>query len=207
MLDIKFIKFFYDESSHFIYKHDLWVQYFFWFIPIVTKAFIGLLILLIIYKIIRYRNYRKIFKSSIIYLLLTAAIGPGLIVNSIFKENFNRARPSQISNFNGHKDFSRAFVISDQCETNCSFSSGHAAMAFYFSSLAYALLLSKNSKLKTYRDEKYFNIIYILSLIFGSLVGFSRILMGGHFLSDVTTSCTIILLINYLIFECWKKIE
>jgi lipid A 4'-phosphatase len=145
--------------------------------------------------------------SSVVYLIITAAVGPGIIVNYVLKENFGRARPSQIIEFGGQKTFTPAFIVSDQCLTNCSFSSGHASMAIYFTAIAYAFALrSKNHKTNVASSSR-FTIIYLLGCLFGIMVGMSRILMGGHFLSDVAFSCFITLLVNYLLFLWWKKLK
>lgn len=133
--------------------------------------------------------------SGSFYFIFTTAIGSGLVVNSVFKENFGRARPMTIQDFGGTKNFSGPLVISDQCKHNCSFSSGHAAMGYSLTSLAYIF------------SYIYFTRIYSLVLIFGSLVGFSRILMGAHFLSDVIASCLVVLIINHLIYLWQKKLR
>lgn len=205
--DIKFNELFYSEVSGFIYKRNWLVEFFYLSIPILTKYFLIFLALLLTYKALKFSDFKNLMSSYVIYLLIAAALGPGLIVNYVLKENFYRARPSQIEYFNGSKNFSKAFVISDQCDTNCSFSSGHAAMAFYFTSLAYALVIARKNKASNNNLKLNFTSVYTLGIIFGSLVGLSRILMGRHFLSDVTTSCAIVLIINHLLYECWKKIK
>ncbi|MFY9589923.1 phosphatase PAP2 family protein [Rickettsia endosymbiont of Halotydeus destructor] len=190
-LDIDFSKFFYHTNNGFIYKNTAVVRFLFLSIPILTKAIVIISLLSAFYYFIKYR--KSIFLSWSFYILITVAIGPGLIVNYALKENFGRARPAQIENFGGEKDFTGALLITNQCDSNCSFSSGHAAMGYYFTSLAYIL------------PHIYFSWVYITALLFGSLVGFSRILMGGHFISDVTASCFIILLVNHVLYLVWLK--
>jgi lipid A 4'-phosphatase len=146
-----------------------------------------------IYLYVRYKQPKLILTSWAFFLFTTALIAPGLIVNTVLKDNFGRARPSQIQEFNGTKKFTAAFVMTNQCDENCSFSSGHAAMGFYFSALAYVAA------------GLYFSRIYMITIIFGSMVGLSRIIMGGHFASDVIISGFIVLLFNHLIYLCWKK--
>jgi lipid A 4'-phosphatase len=141
-------------------------------------------------------------KYIALYLILTCSIGPGLIVNHLFKENVGRPRPSQITSFNGIKEFIPIFAMSDQCNHNCSFPSGHAAMGYYFSALAYAFALYRSGN-----SSSDFTKIYLSAILFGSLVGFSRILMGGHFLSDVVASCFIVLTINHLLYFCIKQLK
>ena len=59
---------------------------------------------------------------------------------------------------------------SDQCERNCSWISGESSAAFSF--FVGTLILKKPF------------ILCFLILVFGTIVSFCRISMGGHFLSD-----------------------
>ena len=115
-------------------------------------------------------------------------------IGEVFKENFGRARPRHIEEFNGKREFTGAFKISDQCERNCSFSSGHAAMGYFLTAIAYTTNLL------------YFNRIYLAGIVFGSLVGLSRIVMGGHFLSDVLASAFVVLFLDHVIFILWQML-
>ena len=205
--DIAFNELFFEKNDGFIYKDNWLVDFLFLSVLILTKYFLVLLCLVLAYQILRYRNLTAVIGSYSVYLLISAAIGPGLIVNYAFKENFYRARPSQIKYFNGSKNFSQAFMISDQCDTNCSFSSGHAAMGYYFTAIAYALVIARKNKPSNNNIKRNFTLLYSTGILFGSMVGLSRILMGRHFLSDVSTSCAIVLIINHLLYECWKKIK
>ncbi|KAA5605908.1 phosphatase PAP2 family protein [Roseospira marina] len=109
---------------------------------------------------------------QVLFLVLSLAIGPGLIVNGILKEWWGRARPSDIVPFGGDALFSPAWMMSDQCLTNCAFVSGHAAMGFWV--VAFALLAPRNLR----------PWAVAAALLFGVIVGGARIVVGGHFLSD-----------------------
>ena len=194
-LDIKFSEFFYSSSAGFIYQKNPIVLFVFQATPIATKIFLVICLSYILFNLIQNKGLKKTILSSTFYLVITIAVGPGLIVNYILKDHFGRARPSQIAYFHGTKEFAPAFSISNQCNTNCSFSSGHAAISYYYTSLAYIV------------SSIYFIRIYSSFIIFGSIVGFTRILMGGHFLSDVIASCFIILIINHLFFLLWQKLR
>jgi lipid A 4'-phosphatase len=163
------------------------------------------------------RNHRsKTLAILSLYLMLASLIGPGITVNYLFKEKIGRARPKEIQTFGGEKIFTKAAQMTDQCEHNCSFSSGHAAMGYYFTALAYAAILhSKLTKKKQLLElgennakpaAKRFNLIYSVFLVFGSLVGFSRVVMGGHFISDVSASCCAVLLINHLCYLLCQRL-
>lgn len=192
-LDIQIANYFYEPELGFLYKTNVIVQIFYMSIPLITKIFSIACLLYMIYLYLKHRKPKLMLNSSAFFLFATAIIGPGLVVNTVLKDNFGRARPRQIKEFNGNKEFTRAFVITNQCEKNCSFSSGHAAMGFYFSAIAYIA------------STLYFTRIYLLGIAFGASVGLSRIIMGGHFASDVVTSALIVLLLNHLIFIWWKK--
>lgn len=107
------------------------------------------------------------------FLLGALVLGPGLIANGLFKENWGRARPRQVTEFGGTADFSAPLVIADQCSSNCSFVSGDASMGFYF--LALALVTPKKTR----------RLAILAALAFGLFIGFIRVLQGAHFFSDV----------------------
>lgn len=193
-IDIGISALFYSNDLSFFYKNSFVLELIFRAIPFITKLFVAICFSYLAYISLKHKDIKRVIRSWAFFLCISAAIAPGLTVNYLLKENFGRARPRQIKEFAGEKSFSKAFVISNQCKTNCSFSSGHAAMAFYFSAIAYILNFS------------YFNRVYLFTLIFGFIVGLSRIMVGGHFASDVVASCFIILLLNHLMYLLWKSI-
>lgn len=119
----------------------------------------------------------------------TMFLGTGLVVNGIFKSFWGRARPEDIIEFGGAKSFSAPFVIADQCKWDCSFISGHTAVAFW--TLSLALLAPK----------KYRNMVICGALIFGTLMGIIRIGQGAHFFSDVLVSAVINVTIILLMYK------
>ncbi|MBF91374.1 MAG: hypothetical protein CMP34_01045 [Rickettsiales bacterium] len=108
-------------------------------------------------------------KFFCIGLILGPILGSGLIANLYFKENWGRARPVHIEEFGGTKNFTPAFIKSDQCETNCSWISGETSAAFSF---VMGTIILKNS------------LFFVLNIILGILVFFCRLTMGGHFFTD-----------------------
>lgn len=111
-------------------------------------------------------------RKGLIYLLLVALLGPGLLVNTLFKDNWGRARPAQVENFGGDKAFSPAWVPGAQCQRNCAFACGDASVGFFF--LAPAFILAKRRR-----------AWLAAGLAAGGLLGLMRLAQGGHFLSDV----------------------
>jgi lipid A 4'-phosphatase len=193
VLDVAISSVFHETDGGFLYKNHLINSFLFRSVPIMTKLFVTGCIGYIVYLLVKYKSTKLLLKSGAFFLLISAAIGPGFVAHAVLKENFGRARPRDIVEFAGDKEFVRAGVISSQCTTNCSFVSGHAAMAFYFTTIAYIA------------RTRYFNRIYLLGLIFGTCVGISHIIMGGHFASDVTAAAFIILFLNHLTYYLWRK--
>lgn len=113
------------------------------------------------------------------YLLLIVILGPGLLVNGLLKAYWGRARPALVEDFGGTAQFTPPWQLTDQCTGNCSFVSGEAS-----ASMAFALiwgvvlwrLVPKNRRIL---------LIGILALFVFVGSGL-RVVMGRHFLSDVT---------------------
>jgi lipid A 4'-phosphatase len=117
--------------------------------------------------------------------MLVLVIGPGLIVNSTLKENFGRARPRDVMEFGGSKQFTPAFVICHECNKNCSFSSGDAAGGFFAITLAFALSRRR--------------VVFVAALLFGAAISLARIAAGAHFFSDTVVSFFVVLILSDLL--------
>jgi lipid A 4'-phosphatase len=180
-LDIQISKIFYTEKEGFFYAQNAFVQIVFQLVPLLTYTAAIIYFTIGLYQYFIYKKFSKI----LLYLIVTLIIGPGILVNSVLKNNFGRARPKNIIEFGGNSTFHSLMVLSNQCSTNCSFSSGHAAAAYYFTNISFIL---------PHRRQK---VAFYLAMAFGTLVGIMRIMQGGHFASDVLFSCLIVLLVNY----------
>jgi lipid A 4'-phosphatase len=103
-------------------------------------------------------------------------LGPGLLVNGLLKEQWGRARPAQT--FAGEAEFTAPFLITDQCDSNCSFVSGEAsaaaALAIVLGTLLWPLLRGRTRR----------RCIALLALI-AIVAAAMRVATGRHFLSDV----------------------
>lgn len=108
------------------------------------------------------------------FLLFALLIGPGLLVNTL-KETWGRARPTKVVELGGDRRFTPALLPSDQCQRNCSFTSGHAAFGFWWMALAFV-------------DRRRRGMWLALGLALGLGIGLVRIAQGGHFVSDVLFS-------------------
>jgi lipid A 4'-phosphatase len=149
-------------------------------LPIGLFAVAGLVALLGLAGELRRRPLLGVTRRVAAFILLALALGPGLVVNTVLKDNWGRARPSTIAEFGGSAHYSPPLLPTDQCADNCSFPSGHAALGFW--AVAFALLAPPRRRRPA----------MAAALAFGALVGLVRIAQGGHFLSDVVFSGLIV---------------
>lgn len=141
-------------------------------VEILTTVLAICLIVLVAVTTIKRKPVLKLTQRQIVYLILALALGPGLVVNLFAKNMMGRARPAQIEQFGGSQTFTPAFVMSSQCERNCSFVSGHAALGFYLISFSFIM--------RHHRKKA-----FAAAVAYGCAVGIVRMYQGGHFLSDV----------------------
>jgi lipid A 4'-phosphatase len=108
------------------------------------------------------------------FILLVLALGPGLAVNTVFKDHWGRARPSQVVEFGGSQAFTPAPLPASACDKNCSFVSGHASVGFAL--IAFSFVVTGRQRRRA---------IGAGAVAAGALIGLARMVQGAHFLSDV----------------------
>ena len=135
--------------------------------------------------------WRKIepWRDPGLFFALVLIIGPGVLVNWVFKPYWSRPRPHAVKEFkanNDPRDPPREFVPvwhRGAGEADSSFPSGHAAMGFYWMSPAFVC----------YRRHRRLAILFLLfGLAAGCAIGSARIVAGGHFMSDIVWSAGIV---------------
>ena len=132
----------------------------------------------------------KRWRLPLAFVVLAGALGPGLVVNSGFKENWQRARPYQVEAFGGTQQFSRATVMTDQCNNNCSFVSGHVACGIFLASM---MLVDRKRRIAW----------GAAGIAAGLTIGFARMADGAHWLSDVLWASPVTLVTSWLV---WKML-
>lgn len=185
---------FYKEGSKFYLGNNIILVFLHNSVTYITIFMAMLWIGIIIATSIKKESVLGLSKVRAIYLLVALIIGPGLIVNTVFKDHWGRARPHQLEVFGGRATFTPAFIITDQCNINCSFVSGDPSVGFYFLSLALAIPFMR----------KFF--IYF-SLTFGTVLAATRVIQGAHFLSDVIFSGIFTFTTVYLLYLILLKLE
>ncbi|PKN80778.1 MAG: hypothetical protein CVU48_00720 [Candidatus Cloacimonetes bacterium HGW-Cloacimonetes-1] len=156
-------------------------------IPSILIALSGLVVFAISFSKKKIMPYRKIG----LFLLLSMILGPGLIVNSVLKDNWGRPRPREIVEFGGKYQY-EPLLVYDSASTGKSFPCGHATVGFYLFVPWFILRRRKR-------------ILAIVSLVggigYGGLIGFARMAQGGHFASDVVWAGIIVYLCSFLIYR------
>ena len=187
-IDLKVSSLFYEAGKGFYLRHDLAFVLLYKSVNVVAVVLSFLVIGALIY--IRTTNKKLVVLTAprVLYVFLVFGIGSGLIVNAFLKENIGRARPSQILQFGGDKTFSKACEPTDQCLSNGSFTCGHCSFAFGF--IAFYFLFRQRW-------------ILLLAAAYGLLVSATRIVQGGHILSDTFFSFLVMILTADLLHRYW----
>jgi lipid A 4'-phosphatase len=117
-----------------------------------------------------------LWRRRAIFILLTVALGPGLIVNTVFKDHWDRPRPRDVVQFEGPMRYVAAPL---RGAGGGSFPCGHCSIGFACG-LGYWI----------WRRRKPFaaRLSLAAGLALGAALGLGRMAAGGHFLSDVVWS-------------------
>lgn len=114
----------------------------------------------------------RAWRTRLAFLWLALALGPGLLVHLVLKDEVERPRPYQVVEFGGPQAFVPAFTVPAPTARGASFVSGHASIAFYLMTLAWLFPRRRRDWL-------------LASTAFGLAMGATRMSAGTHFLSDV----------------------
>ena len=115
------------------------------------------------------------YRKGAAFMVILLALGPGLMVNTVFKDHWGRQRPRDITIFCGTKLFHQPWERGG-AGNGKSFPSGHGASAFYLA-MPYFVLRRRKPYLAAW--------IFSGGMIYGVLMGIARITQGGHFVSDI----------------------
>ena len=139
----------------------------------------------------RSKNYRH-WALPVAFFGLTLLLGPGIVANGL-KDVTLRARPFHVVEFGGDKQFAPALQISNQCEDNCAFVSGHVADGFFLVSL---MLLAR-------RHRAWWVAFGIAS---GFVIGFARVSVGAHWLSDALWAWPVTMACGWIVWLWLRRV-
>lgn len=139
-------------------------------IPSLVLGISGLFLAMAGYVTPRY----ALWKRRGLFLVVLLIIGPGLLVNTVFKQHWGRPRPREVVEFGGTKTFLQPWQ-KGVSGGGRSFPSGHASAAFYLTSPYFVYRRTNRRAARQWLFG---------GLAFGVLMSMARITQGGHFLSD-----------------------
>ena len=139
-------------------------------------------------------NIRK-YRKATFYAVLVMILGPGLLVNSIFKNSWGRPRPEECKIYNGEFAYVKVWSHSKDNPSNGSFPAGHPSVGFFLVFLYF--LYRKRNKKAAYAG-------LALSLIYGIILGLTRMIQGGHFASDVLWCWGFVYLSALILYYCFR---
>jgi lipid A 4'-phosphatase len=196
-LDLDIASLFYDPGTknfslsksfavRYVRDAAVWIQ-----VILIAPSVIALLI-----KLVMPRAKPWMSSRAAIFLIATLALAPGLVVNVLLKNHWDRPRPAAVTEFGGSERFVPWWDPRGQCRKNCSFVSGETSSAFW--TLAPAALAPAPWRF----------LAYTSAIAFGIGMGVVRMAMGGHFFTDVVFAglftFIIIVLTHRLIYRSWS---
>jgi len=128
------------------------------------------------------------WRYGAIFCLFSMLIGPGLLVNALLKEHWNRPRPRDLVEFGGSMSYVAAPL---RGQGGSSFPSGHSSIGFQCG-IGWWLWKRRRAHLA--------RLSLGMGLISGTLIGLARMAAGAHFLSDVIWSALISFAVAHLLY-------
>ena len=185
-LDLDLAALGFDPARHlFVVNAQGWVQH----SRIAARLLIALLalpaFLAIVFKLIWPRRRMLIEARAALFLIVTLALGPGVLTNLVLKDHWARPRPIDLQQFGGDYRFEPWWDPRGECPNNCSFVAGEPSGAFW--TLAPAALAPAPLQA----------VAYGAALAFGIGLGAFRMAAGAHFFSDIVFAGVLMYLVVF----------
>lgn len=172
---------------NFLYKYGIFLGYF--------MVIIALAIVSVSYWKKSVVKWRKVSY----FMLFVMVLGPGVLVNATFKDHWGRPRPREVKQFDGVENHIKPWVKGDT--KGKSFPCGHASMGFIIS-IPFLFLR------KRYKSWAW--VFFIFGTLYGLLIGYARMIAGGHFASDVLWSAGMVWfagIVGFYLLKVYKDID
>lgn len=138
----------------------------------------------------RYRPSLARWRRHAAFVFLTLVLGPGLFVNTLFKDHWGRPRPRQVTELGGTMTY-QCFYEQGQPGRGKSFPCGHSSMGYYF--VVFYFLMRR-------RHKRIAFAALAAAMAYGSLIGVARMAAGAHFASDVLWSAVFPSLVAWILY-------
>lgn len=151
-----------------------------------TLALGGLALLVAGSLVQRWRRWRVHGLFAVLLVLL----GPGLMVNAVFKDHWGRPRPHQVEQLGGPLAYLPPFALGEAGKAK-SFPCGHCSVGFSFAALW--LVLRRHHRRAAWAA-------LAGGIVLGVLMGVGRMAAGAHWLSDVVWAALIPWLVAWVLY-------
>ena len=131
---------------------------------------------------------REPWRREAAFVLLALVLGPGLVVNGVLKDHWNRPRPRDVIEFGGPWHYAAAPL---RGEGGKSFPCGHCSVGFLYA-VGWWIWRRRRPRLAAGA--------LAAGVVVGTALGIGRIAAGGHFASDVVWSGYIALGLAYVLY-------
>ena len=141
--------------------------------PVVTMLAVAPAVAVLLVKLFWPKRTTIMPARAALFLIVSLVLGPGLLVNTVLKDHWARPRPGMVADFGGDMTFRPWWDPRGTCTDNCSFVSGETSSAVWLAAPALLVPLP-------WRTAAVAGVA-----VYATAIGVMRLLMGGHFLSDV----------------------
>jgi lipid A 4'-phosphatase len=190
-LDRQISEQFYLGERRFIADADRWADWLYVAVPRLGQIVFAVVVCTLLAHALGWRCLRRSAWRAACAWALVVVLGVGLIAHEFLKNNVGRPRPAETSTMGGAHTYVPPFVQSDACRRNCSFVSGHAAIAF--SLMAWGALAGPRWRWRW----------VLAGCACGAVMGAVRMLQGRHFFSDVVFAGLLVWWVQWALRQFW----
>ncbi len=142
----------------------------------------------------RFNQWMRARRRLAMFVAMSIAFGPGVLVNTLFKGFYGRPRPAEVVEFGGQREFAPVWEPHIG-EGGKSFPSGHVAMGVFW--LAFAVYYYE-------RNRRLAIAFALLALVQGGCMGVGRIVQGGHWFSDVVWAPGMVYFVAWFLYRALR---
>ncbi len=183
---------FYDLEGGFVWQHNAVFQ-FIRMTLIYLLALFGLASVAMLLRSWAIGKRRAVAVNVWGFIVTTFLVGPLFLANSVLKTYWGRARPRDVAPFGGDSAFTPPWLMTDQCDVNCSFVSGEGS-ALAAGILVLAIVVGPNLR-GIWRWIAGFVVLPLM--LFGIAL---RVIVGAHFFSDTLFAILLMALVTWVFY-------
>lgn len=125
-----------------------------------------------------------------IVILLSVALGPGVLANLVLKDHWDRPRPRDVIELGGQMPYLPAPL---RGEGGASFPCGHCTVGFLYGVGWWLWRRRRRARAAA---------SLAAGVLAGSVLGLERMVAGGHFLSDIIWAALIVFGVTHAVYHC-----